>query len=237
MILRSVGHRRGDRRGPRGGRRADPAAGRAHRPRPAPRPLRGPPGRRRRPSQDGPWARLARRVMRHPVAVLVPTLGLPARPRARRSCTSASTPRTRACCRPASRRARPSTGCSDEFGEGEFAPIALAVRTDGAGHRPGQPGRACTTTRAGWPPTRGSRRVDSLVDVDPRLTLAQYQLLYGDPNGPRDRFVAIGPGGHDPRRPDRVHASRRRTARTATRAGRSSPTCATRTGRSPRRPA
>ncbi len=33
-------------------------------------------------------------------------------------------------------------------------------------------------------------RVDSLVDVDPRLTLEQYQLLYGDPNGPRDRFVA-----------------------------------------------
>ena len=33
-------------------------------------------------------------------------------------------------------------------------------------------------------------RVDSLVDVDPRLNLEQYQLLYGDPNGPRDRFVA-----------------------------------------------
>ncbi|HZC31690.1 MAG TPA: lipocalin family protein, partial [Candidatus Bathyarchaeia archaeon] len=34
------------------------------------------------------------------------------------------------------------------------------------------------------------RRVDSLVDVDPRLRLDQYQLLYADPNGPRDRFVA-----------------------------------------------
>ena len=33
-------------------------------------------------------------------------------------------------------------------------------------------------------------RVDSLVDVDPRMTLAQYQLLYADPNGPRDRFTA-----------------------------------------------
>ena len=28
------------------------------------------------------------------------------------------------------------------------------------------------------------------MDVDPRLKKAQYQLLYGDPNGPRDRFVA-----------------------------------------------
>jgi RND superfamily putative drug exporter len=33
------------------------------------------------------------------------------------------------------------------------------------------------------------RRVDSLVDVDPRLTVDQYRLLYGDPNGPRDRYV------------------------------------------------
>ena len=28
------------------------------------------------PGADGPWARLARRVMRHPVAVLVPTLAI-----------------------------------------------------------------------------------------------------------------------------------------------------------------
>jgi len=33
-------------------------------------------------------------------------------------------------------------------------------------------------------------RVDSLVNVDPRLTLGQYTLLYSDPNGPRDRYVA-----------------------------------------------
>jgi RND superfamily putative drug exporter len=30
--------------------------------------------------------------------------------------------------------------------------------------------------------------VQSYVDVDPRLTLEQYQLLYADPLGPRDRF-------------------------------------------------
>ncbi len=28
------------------------------------------------------------------------------------------------------------------------------------------------------------------MDLDPRLTLDQYRLLYGDPNGPRDRYVA-----------------------------------------------
>ena len=34
-------------------------------------------------------------------------------------------------------------------------------------------------------------RVDSLVNVDPRLDLAQYQLLYNAPGGPPDRFVAL----------------------------------------------
>ncbi|HKB28287.1 MAG TPA: MMPL family transporter, partial [Candidatus Limnocylindrales bacterium] len=32
--------------------------------------------------------------------------------------------------------------------------------------------------------------VDSIVDIDPRLQLAQYQLLYASPGGPPDRFVA-----------------------------------------------
>jgi putative drug exporter of the RND superfamily len=33
-------------------------------------------------------------------------------------------------------------------------------------------------------------RVDSLVDVDPRMTLAQYELLYGSGGQPPDRFIA-----------------------------------------------
>ena len=52
------------------------------------------------PGSDGAWSRLARAVMRRPVAVLVPTLALILSPRARRSSTSASTPRTRRSCRP-----------------------------------------------------------------------------------------------------------------------------------------
>jgi RND superfamily putative drug exporter len=37
-------------------------------------------------------------------------------------------------------------------------------------------------------------RVASLVDVDPRVTLDQYQLLYGSPAGPPDRFVSTALG-------------------------------------------
>ena len=60
---------------------ADAAAGAPDHPRGPGRPLRGPQGQRGRPGTDGPWSRLARRVMRHPVAVLIPTARVPAPPR------------------------------------------------------------------------------------------------------------------------------------------------------------
>jgi RND superfamily putative drug exporter len=76
-----------------------------------------------------------------------------------------------------------------EFGEGEFAPITLAIRTDGPATDPAIVARLFDYSRRLASDPRIAR-IDSLVDVDPRLTLAQYQLLYADPNGPRDRFVA-----------------------------------------------
>jgi RND superfamily putative drug exporter len=78
-----------------------------------------------------------------------------------------------------------------EFGEGEFAPITLAVRTDGPATTGPNLAALYDYSRRLAADPRVSR-VESLVDVDPRLTLTQYQLLYGDPNGPRDRFVATG---------------------------------------------
>ena len=176
--------RRRDRRRPRGRRGADPAAGR-----PDDRSGRGSTaarsgGSRPRPATDGPWARLARRVMRHP--------GRRARPDPRASCSLLGSPFLHvrfnapdaSILPPTCRRARRSTGCAREFGEGEFAPIVLADPDRRRRRRPRRTWPRCTTTRGASRPTRGSRRVDSLVDVDPRLTLEQYQLLYGDPNGP-----------------------------------------------------
>ena len=43
-----------------------------------------------------------------------------------------------------------------EFGEGEFAPISLAIRTDGAATTPANLAGCSTTTRAGSPPTSAS---------------------------------------------------------------------------------
>jgi RND superfamily putative drug exporter len=140
-----------------------------------------------RAGSDGPWARLARRVMRHPVAVLVPTLGcilllgvpfLHVRFNAPdSSILPASVPSRAAFDR-----------LQREFGEGEFAPIELAIRTQGPATSPANLATLFDYSRRLQSDPRVTR-VDSLVDVDPRLTLAQYTLLYRDPNGPRDRYI------------------------------------------------
>ena len=139
---------------------------------------------------DGPWARLARWVMRRPVLVLIPTLafllllGSPfLHVRFNAPDSSILPPGV------------PSRAAFDrlqaEFGEGEFAPLTLAIRTDGPVADPANIGRLFDYSRRLAADPR-VRRVDSLVDVDPRLTLDQYRLLYADPNGPRDRYVATG---------------------------------------------
>ena len=148
--------------------------------------------RHRRPvaEGDGRWARLARWVMDRPVAVLVPTLGL---------LLLLGTPFLRvdfnapdASILPPS---APSRAGYDrlvaQFGEGDFAPIAIAVRTVGPATDPANVARLYAYSRELAADPR-IVRVASLVDVDPRLTLAQYQLLYADPTGPPDRFVQTG---------------------------------------------
>jgi RND superfamily putative drug exporter len=137
---------------------------------------------------NGPWARLARWVMRRPVAVLVPTLavllilGSPFLHVRFNAPDSTILPAS-----------VPSRAAFDRlagaFGEGEFAPIALAIRTDGAATSSANIAALYDYSRRLAADPR-IRRVDSLVDVDRRLGVEQYQLLYADPNGPRDRFVA-----------------------------------------------
>jgi RND superfamily putative drug exporter len=143
-----------------------------------------------RPDAEGPWSRLARRVMRHPVAVLIPTLALLLilgspflHVRFNAPDATILPPEV------------PSRAAFDrlqaDFGEGEFAPIVLAIRTTGAATDPANLDALYDYSRRLAADPR-INRVDSLVDVDARLTLTQYQLLYGDPNGPRDRYVAEG---------------------------------------------
>ena len=140
------------------------------------------------PDGVGPWSRLARRVMRRPVAVLVPTLAIMLVLGAPFLHVRFNAPD--ATILPASVPSRQSYDTlAREFGEGEFAPLILAIRMAGPVTDP-----ATVTTLYDFSRRLAAdpriTRVQSIVDVDPRLTLAQYQLLYADPLGPRDRFVA-----------------------------------------------
>lgn len=139
------------------------------------------------PSSEGSWARLARWVMRRPVAVLVPTLAvilLLGSPflHVRFNAPDSSILPPSVPSRAAFDRLRA------EFGEGEFAPIVLAIRTDGPATSAANLAELFAYSRRLAADERVSR-VDSLVDLDPRLTLDQYRLLYGAPGGPPDRFA------------------------------------------------
>ena len=138
-------------------------------------------------SADGAWARLARRVMAHPVAVLIPTLaillalGLPflhVRFNAPDASILPSTVPSRAA----------FDRLQQQFGEGDFAPVSLAVRTQGPATDPSNVALLYAYSRKLAADPRVSR-VESIVDVDPRISLAAYQLLYASPSGPPDRFA------------------------------------------------
>jgi RND superfamily putative drug exporter len=136
----------------------------------------------------GAWGRLAEWVMDRPVAVFVPTLlvlvalGLPFL-HVRFNAPDASILPAHV----------PSRQAYDtlvaEFGEGDFSPLLLAVRADGPMTDPANVGRLYDYTRRLAADPR-VKRVDSIVDLDPRLGREQYQLIYSVPEGPGDRFVA-----------------------------------------------
>ena len=137
--------------------------------------------------EEGAWLRLARWVMDRPLAVLVPTLavllllGAPFLHVRFNAPDSTILPEG-----VPSRVAFDRLGSA--FGEGPFAPIVLAVRTDGPATDAANLAALHDYSRRLAADPR-IVRVDSLVDVDRRLTLAQYQLLYASPSGPPDRFV------------------------------------------------
>jgi RND superfamily putative drug exporter len=136
----------------------------------------------------GFWGRLANWVMDRPVAVFVPTLallvvlGLPfIHVRFNAPDASILPPSV------------PSRVAYDtllaNFGEGDFSPLLLAVQTDGPATDPENIGRLYDYSRQLAADPR-VKRVDGIVDLDPRLRRDQYQLIYSVPGGPGDRYVA-----------------------------------------------
>jgi len=141
-----------------------------------------------RPAAEGFWSRLAWWVMGRPIAVLVPTLlvllvlGTPFLH------VRFNAPDARIL--PESVPSRQSFDrLTEAFGPGPFAPIVLAIRTPGLATDARNLAELMDYSRRLAADLRIAR-VDSLVDVDPRLTLEQYALLYSAGGGPPDRFVA-----------------------------------------------
>ncbi len=137
---------------------------------------------------QGRWARLAWWVMKRPWRVFLPTLavlvllGLPFL-HVRFNAPDATI-------LPSSVQSRAAYDLlAANFGEGEFAPLVLAIRAHGAVVQADNIGRLYDYSRRLAADPR-VRRVDGLVDLDPRLSRAQYQLLYASPTGPPDRYAA-----------------------------------------------
>ena len=134
------------------------------------------------------WERLARWVMRRPVAVLVPTLAL---------LLLLGTPflsvrfnAPDASILPASVPSRQALDLlKSAFGEGVFAPLWLAIRTPGTATDPANVAALYEYTHRLERDPRVSR-VLSIVDLDPRLSVTQYQILYLDPKDVPDRFAS-----------------------------------------------
>jgi RND superfamily putative drug exporter len=144
----------------------------------------GPPA----PEGEGAWGRLARRVMARPLLVFVPTLfvllllGSPFLHARFNSPDASILPPG------VPSRVAYDTLVSD-FGEGEFAPLVVAVQANGPVTDPANVALLYEYSRRLAADPRVTR-VEGMVDVDPRLSLEQYQLLYSAPGGPADRFVA-----------------------------------------------
>ena len=143
---------------------------------------------RPRAEAEGAWSRLAWWVMRRPIAVLVPTLAI---------LLVLGTPFLHVRFNAPDARILPENAPSRaafdrlaaEFGPGPFAPIVLAIRTTGAATDVENLDLLYDYSRRLASDPR-IERVDSLVDVDPRLTARQYALLYAAGGGPPDRYTA-----------------------------------------------
>jgi RND superfamily putative drug exporter len=76
-----------------------------------------------------------------------------------------------------------------DFGDGEISPLVIAVSSDEPINSPDNLAALYDFTRHFAADERVTR-IDSLVTLDPRLSLAQYQLLYARPGAIEDQFVA-----------------------------------------------
>ncbi|HEX6817262.1 MAG TPA: MMPL family transporter, partial [Ktedonobacterales bacterium] len=135
----------------------------------------------------GFWHRLAMGVMRHPVATLVPVLaillllGMPY--------LSVRLAAPDASILPSSVPSRAAYNLLvTKFDANATTPIVIAVQTPGSPLAKGNLETLDRYVRSLEADPRVSS-VQSIVSLDPRLTLSQYELLYSDPKGIADPYI------------------------------------------------
>ncbi len=131
------------------------------------------------PARGGLWHALAAFVLRHPWRVLVPVLALLLALGAPFAGARLSTPDARIL--PPDTASRQAVDLlAREFEPGAASPLLLAVTAPGPITASPQLNTLIDLTRAIARDPRVAR-VDSIVDLDPRLTREQYALLYANP--------------------------------------------------------
>jgi putative drug exporter of the RND superfamily len=138
--------------------------------------------------ENGFWHRLALGVMRHPVATLLPVLaillllGIPY--------LSVRLAAPDASILPHSVKSRAAFDVlAQRFDQTATTPIVIAVRTRGSPLLPANLEALDAYTRRLAADAR-VQGVSSIVSLDPRLTLRQYELLYSDPAHIADPFIS-----------------------------------------------
>ncbi len=138
-------------------------------------------------SESGFWHRLALGVMRHPIATLVPVLalllllGLPY--------LSVRLAAPDASILPASVKSRAAYNLLvSKFDVAQTTPIVIAVQTRGSPLAQNNLEALDRYVRSLEADPRVAS-VQSIVSLDPRLTLAQYELLYSSPQNIADLYI------------------------------------------------
>ncbi len=139
-------------------------------------------------AQGGFWHRLAMGVMRHPVAVFVPVLafllllGVPF--------LSVRLAAPDASILPASVKSRAAYDLlAQRFDQSALSPIVIAVETPGSPTTPANLAALDAYVRRIEADPR-VERVSSIVSLDPRLSLQQYELMYAHPELIGDPYIA-----------------------------------------------
>jgi RND superfamily putative drug exporter len=134
------------------------------------------------------WERLSLEVMAHPWLVLVPVLaflvalGLPF--------LNVNLSSPDATILPTSAQSRQSFEIlRREFGDGEISPIVVAFQSDDPITSPENLSALYGFTRHFAADERVTR-IESIVTLDPRISLAQYQFVYTQPDRISDDFIA-----------------------------------------------